>query len=80
MLEFIGLTAIVYILVMGLLRLFQAKPPKREIYIIREYEIKDEPEQGREPGLTPEENKKASQQQAVSGNVVAFPGNRHKDS
>jgi hypothetical protein len=35
MLEFIGLTAIVYLFIMGLLRLFQGKPPKREIYIIR---------------------------------------------
>ena len=74
MLEFIGLTAIVYLLSMGLVRLFQGKPPKREIYIIREYEIKNEVEQDGEQDLTHDENKEASQQQALSGNVVNFPG------
>ena len=74
MLEFIGLTAIVYLLIMGLVRLFQGKPPKREIYIIREYEIKNEVEQDGEQDLTHDENKEASQQQALSGNVVNFPG------
>ena len=76
MLEFIVLTAIVYLLIMGLVRLFQGKQPKREIYIIREYEIKDEPEQGGEANLTLEQEKEESQQQAVPGNVVPFPGRK----
>jgi len=74
MLEFIGLTAIVYLLSMGLVRLFQGKPPKREIYIIREYEIKDELEQNGEQDMAQDENQEASQRQQVSGNVVNFPG------
>jgi len=39
MLELIELTAIVYLFLMGLARLFRGKSPEREIYIIREYGI-----------------------------------------
>ncbi len=42
MLEFIGLTAIVYLSIMGLVRLFRGKPPTREIYLIREYEVQED--------------------------------------
>ena len=44
MLEFIGLTAIVYLFLMGVMRLFRGKPPQREIYIIREYEVDEDME------------------------------------
>jgi hypothetical protein len=39
MLEFIGIMTVIYLLLMGLVRLFGGKQPQREIYIIREYEI-----------------------------------------
>ena len=39
MLEFIGIMTVIYLLLMGLVRLFGGKQPQREVYIIREYEI-----------------------------------------
>ena len=45
MLELIELTAIVYLFLMGLARLFRGKSPEREIYIIREYGIQEETEE-----------------------------------
>ena len=44
MLEFIGLTVIVYLIFMGVARLFRGKQPKREVYIIHHYELEEEPE------------------------------------
>ena len=45
MLEFIGIFAVVYFIVIGVGRLFGGKRPKREYYIIREYEIDDDMEE-----------------------------------
>ena len=42
MLEFIGGTVVVYLLLAGIYRLFTGKRPKREYYIVREYELDDE--------------------------------------
>ena len=42
MLEFIGGTVVVYLLLAGIYRLFAGKRPKREYYIVREYELDDE--------------------------------------
>jgi hypothetical protein len=39
MLEFIGLFVVIYLVVTWLLRLITGKRVKREIYIIREYQI-----------------------------------------
>ena len=40
--EFIGIFVVVYLVIMGLSRIFGGKRPKREYYIIREYEIDEE--------------------------------------
>ena len=72
MLEFIGLMAIIYLLLMGLARLFSGKQPKREIYIIREYEIDED--QG--VHQQPEQPENQPQQKTPPNNVV--PINRKR--
>ena len=42
MLEFIGIFVVVYLIFMGIARLFTGWRPKREYYIVREYELDDE--------------------------------------
>ena len=76
MLEFIGIMTVIYLLLMGLARLFSGKQPKREIYIIREYEIDEDMEAQQLPEQLPEEQESAPQQEALPDNVVAI--NRKK--
>ena len=45
MLEFIGGTVVVYAVVSWLVNLFTGKGAKREVYIIREYEINEDIEE-----------------------------------
>ena len=53
MLEFIGIMTVIYLIAMGLARLFGGKQPKREVYIIREYEIDEDKEAHQQPELGP---------------------------
>ena len=76
MLEFIGIMTVIYLLLMGLARLFGGKQPQREIYIIREYEIDEDMEAQQLPEQLPEEQESAPQQEALPDNVVAI--NRKK--
>ena len=72
MLEFIGPMAIIYLLLMGLARLFGGKQPKREIYIIREYEIDEDQEVPQQP----EQPENQPQQKTPPNNVI--PLNRKR--
>jgi hypothetical protein len=76
MLEFIGLTAIVYLFLMGVMRLFRGKPPQREICIIREYEIKEDKEVHQQPEQFPEQQQIQPQRKSLPNNVV--PINRKR--
>ena len=72
MLEFIGIMTVIYFLLMGLARLFGGKQPKREIYIIREYEIDEDEESCQQLEQLPEEQGSTHQQEALPDNVVAI--------
>ena len=72
MLEFIGLMTVIYLLLMGLARLFGGKQPQREIYIIREYEIDEDKETHQQPEQLLEEQGSPHQQEALPDNVVAI--------
>jgi len=70
MLEFIGIMTVIYLIAMGLARLFGGKQPKREIYIIREYEMTDDKETQQQPEQLPEEQGSQTRQEALPDNVV----------
>jgi hypothetical protein len=70
MLEFIGIMTIIYLIAMGLARLFGGKQSKREIYIIREYEIEEESDEYGETEQLSEEKESHSHDEALPGNVV----------
>jgi hypothetical protein len=72
MLEFIGIMTVIYLIAMGLARLFGGKQPKREIYIIREYEIKDDMDAYLQPEQLPEEQESQPRKEALPDNVVAI--------
>ena len=72
MLEFIGLMTVIYLLLMGLARLFGGKQPQREIYIIREYEIGEEMDEQQQPKQLLEEQGSPPQQGVLPDNVVAI--------
>ena len=72
MLEFIAIMTVIYLIAMGLARLFGSKQPKREIYIIREYEIDEDKEAHQQPEQLPEEQGSPPQQEALPDNVVAI--------
>ena len=61
---------------MGLARLFGDKQPKREIYIIREYEVDEDVEAQQQPEHPPEEQENQPQQEALPDNVVAIDRKR----
>jgi len=60
MLEFIGIMTIIYLIAMGLARLFGSKQPKREVYIIREYEVDEDMEAQQQPEQPPKEQENQS--------------------
>ena len=70
MLEFIGLTAIVYLFLMGVVRLFRGNPPTHEIYIIREYEIQEETDESESVEPLSGENKPRAMREKLPDNVV----------
>ena len=70
MLEFIGIMTVIYLIAMGLARLFGGKQPKREIYIIREYEVDEDIEAQQQPEQLPEEQGSQTRQEALPDNVV----------
>ena len=72
MLEFIGIMTIIYLIAMGLARLFGGKQPKREVYIIREYEIDEDKQANQHPEQFPEEQGSPLQQEVLPDNVVSI--------
>jgi len=76
MLEFIGLMTVIYLLLMGLARLFGGKQPQREIYIIREYEIGEDMDEQQQPKQLLEEQGSQSQHEALPDNVMAIDRKR----
>ena len=76
MLEFIGIMTVIYLIAMGLARLFGGKQPKREIYIIREYEVDEDVEAQQQPENPPEEQENQPQQEALADNDVAIDRKR----
>ena len=72
MLEFIGIFAVVYFIVIGIGRLFGGKRPKREYYIIREYEIDDEMEEELEELLDRGTERRTKPPEKLPDNVVSI--------
>ena len=70
MLEFVGLTAIIYLFLMGVARLFRGKTPEREIYIIREYEIQEVIDESEKEEPLSAENELRSPGENLPDNVV----------
>ena len=79
MLEFIGIFAIVYFIIMGLGRLFGKKRPKREYYIIREYEIDDEMEEELEELLGKGVDRQTTHPGKLPDNVVSIKRRQRED-
>ena len=80
MLEFIGIFAIVYIIIIGVGRLFGGKRPKREYYIVREYEIDDDMEEELEELLDRSKERRAKQPEKLPDNVVSIKRRRREDT
>ena len=80
MLEFIGIFAVVYFIIIGIGRLFGRKRPKREYYIIREYEIDDEIETELEELLDRSEERRAKNPEKLPDNVVSIKRRRREDT
>ena len=57
-------------------RPFRGKPPQREIYIIREYEIKEDKAAHQQPQQFPEQQEIQSQRKSLPNNVE--PINRQR--
>ena len=68
--KFIGIMTVIYLIAMGLERLFGGKQPKREVYIIREYEIEENSDDAQEAEQLSEEKESHSHDEALPGNVV----------
>ena len=67
---------VIYLIAMGLERLFGGKQPKREVYIIREYEIDDDKQAHQQPEQVPEEQESQTRQESLPDNVVAIGRNK----
>ena len=76
MLEFIGIMTVIYLIAMGLARLFGGKQPKREIYIIREYEVDEDMDAHLQPEQPPKEQGSQPQQETLPDNVVPIDRKR----
>jgi len=70
--EFIGIFVVVYLVIMGLGRIFGGKRPKREYYIIREYEIDDEMEEELEELLDRGTERRTKPPEKLPDNVVSI--------
>ena len=68
MLEFIGGTVVVYVVVSWLVDLFTGKGARREVYIIREYEIHNE----RDENLNHEDDREPRPDRQLPENVIRF--------
>ena len=79
MLEFIGIFVIVYIIIIGIGRLFGGKRPMREYYIIREYEIDDEMESELEELLDRGVERRTNRSKKLPDNVVSIKRRRRED-
>jgi len=80
MLEFIGIFAIVYIIIIGVGRLFGGKRPKREYYIVREYEIDDDMEEELEELLDRGVERRTNRPKKLPDNVVSIKRRRREDT
>ena len=80
MLEFIGIFVVVYFIVIGIGRLFGGKRPKREYYIIREYEIDDDMEEELEELLDRSEERRTKRPNKLPDNVVSIKRRRREDT
>ena len=76
MLEFIGIMTVIYLIAMGLAGLFRGMPPKREVFIIREYEIDEDKQAHQQPKQLTEEQGSPPRQEALPDNVVPIDRNR----
>jgi len=76
--EFIGIFAVVYFIIIGVGRIFGRKRPKREYYIIREYEIDDETEQGLEELLDRGVKRRTEPSGELPDNVVSIKHRRRQ--
>ena len=68
-----------YLIFAGIFRLFGGKRPKREYYIIREYEIDDEMEQELEALLDKQAGRRTMQTEKLPDNVVSIKRRRRED-
>ena len=78
MFEFIGIFVVVYLVIMGLGRIFGGKRPKREYYIIREYEIDEEMEE-LEALTDRDARRRTKRPEKLPDNVVSIKGNRREN-
>ena len=80
MFEFIGIFAAVYFFIIGISRLFIGNRPKREYYIIREFEIDDKMEQELEALLDKQAERRTIQTEKLPDNVVSIKRRRREDT
>ena len=78
MFEFIGIFVVVYLVIMGLSRIFGGKRPKREYYIIREYEIDDVKEEPEEP-MDRGAKRRTKRPEKLPDNVVSIKRRRREN-
>ena len=77
--EFIGIFVVVYLAIMGLGRIFGGKRPKREYYIIREYEIDDEMEEELEELMDRGARPRTKRSEKLPDNVVSIKHRRREN-
>ena len=75
MFEFIGIFVVVYLVIMGLGRIFGGKRPKREYYIIREYEMEKELEELMDRGA----RRHTKRPEKLPDNVVSIKRRRREN-
>ena len=79
MFEFIGIFVVVYLVIMGLSRIFGGKRPKREFYIIREYEIDDVKEEEPEEPMDRGAKRRTKRPKKLPDNVVSIKRRRREN-
>ena len=77
--EFIGIFVVVYLVIMGLSRIFGGKRPKREYYIIREYEIDDVKEEEPEEPMDRGAKRRTKRPKKLPDNVVSIKRRRREN-
>ena len=79
MFEFIGIFVVVYLVIMGLSRIFGGKRPKREYYIIREYEVDEEIEEELEELMDRGASRRTKRPEKLPDNVVSIKRRRREN-